>query len=116
MYCGLWAGLTFYLLSAGGIQVPPFWDLADQIDSLSEMVLTLTPARDILSESTGQRPPQGLCMHASDLCFYTQSVRNANVLVSISEQFGLDRVNPLIHFFYTIALVSECVDEESHYC
>jgi hypothetical protein len=55
-------------------------------------------------------------MHASDLCFYTQSVRNANVLVSISEQFGLDRVNPLIHFFYTIALVSECVDEESHYC
>jgi hypothetical protein len=54
-------------------------------------------------------------MHVSDLCFYTQSVRNANSLVAISEQFALDLVKPLIHYLHTIALVGECVDEECHY-
>lgn len=54
-------------------------------------------------------------MHVSDLCFYTQFVRNANSLVAISEQFGLDMVKPLIHYLHTIALVNEYVDEECHY-
>jgi hypothetical protein len=83
--------------------------------ALSDMGLTQAPARVIVWGSTGQRPPQGLPMHVSDLCFYTQSVRNANSLVAISEQFALDRVKPLIHYLHTIALVGEYVDEECHY-